>query len=153
MCRGSGGTKRVSLLLSNPRDLCQATASHWRDAQPTTVFAAKCVPTSVRRSSLWTVMPCRTHVPHLYRHVVNVGPSIDILHHSCSRTTCCTCGYTITQRESGSIRYVVSNARAPWSTEYKAPCESVAQRSNASVRTRGRPGMDMILTHNTSLHR
>jgi len=82
MCRGGGGTKRVSLLLSNPRDLCQATASHWRDAQPTTVFAAKCVPTSVRRSSLWTVMPCRTHVPHLYRHVVNVGPSIDILHHS-----------------------------------------------------------------------
>ena len=82
MRRVGGGTKRVSLVLSNPRDRCQGTASHWRDAQPTTVFAAKCVPTSVRRSSLWTVMPCRTHVPHLYRHVVNVSPSIDILHHS-----------------------------------------------------------------------
>ena len=82
MPRGGGGTKRVSLLLSNPRDLCQGTASHWRNAQPTTLFAAKCVPTSAERSSLWTVMPCRTHVPHLHRHVVNVSPSIDILHHS-----------------------------------------------------------------------
>ena len=71
-----------SLLLSNPRDLCQGTASHWRNAQPTTLFAAKCVPTPAKRSNLWTAMPCRTHVPHLYRHVVNVSPSIDILPHS-----------------------------------------------------------------------
>jgi hypothetical protein len=44
MRRGGGGTKRVSLLLSNPRDLCQATASHWRDAQPTTVFVPNVFP-------------------------------------------------------------------------------------------------------------